>query len=142
MAHNYGLNENVRMYTPYSGKPIRIERPYKKVMLVNVGDCKDRITIWHVCHRLQGIGWFEWEDLLAHWLVQAVVDAVQEGKEEADISQLFTCDLRGDDYMGEFVKSQEKVIDFLMGRLFECIYDDGDVMQVRITEKSICQVQV
>lgn len=141
MAHNYGLNESVREYTPYTGEPIRVERPYKKVILVNGGDCKDQITVWHVCHRLQGTGWFEWEDLLAHWLVQAVVDAVEDGKEEADISKLFTCDLQGEDRHGMFIKTQERVIDFLMGRLFECLYEDDEVMRVRIIEKSICPVQ-
>lgn len=141
MAHNYGLNESVREFTSYSGKPIRIEKPYKKVILVNVADCKDRITVWNVCYRLQGIGWFDWKDLLAHWLVQAVVDAVENGKEEADISKLFTCELRGEDRYGMFTKTQERVIDFLMGRLFECLYDDGHVMRVRIIEKAICPVQ-
>lgn len=140
MAHNYGLNENVREYTPYTGNPIRVERPYKKVMLVNVGDCKDRITVWHVCHQLHGTGWFEWEDLLAHWLVQAVVDAIEDGEGEADISKLFTCDLQGEDRIGMFTKRQEKVVDFLMGRLFECIDDDGEVMRVCIIEKAICPV--
>lgn len=140
MAHNYGLNEKARKYTPYSGEPIRVERPYKTVILVNVGDCKDRITVSHVCKRLEGTSWFQWEDLLAHWLVQSVVDAIQEGKEEADISKLFTCDLQGEDRVGMFTKPQERVIDFLMGRLFECLYEDDKVMRVRIIEKSICPV--
>lgn len=142
MAHDYGLRKSVWEYTPYRGEPIRVERPYKKVILVNAEDCKDRITVGHVCNCLLGTGWYEWENLLAHWLVQAVVDAVEDGKVAANISKLFTCDLLGEDRIGMFGKKQERVIDFLMGRLFECIYEDDDVMCVRITEKSISPIQV
>lgn len=138
MAHNYGLDENVRYHTPLSGEPIRLEKPYKKVILVNVEDCKDRITVSHVEKRLQGTGWKEWEKVLSHWLVEAIAEAIHNGEKEADISRLFTCDLQGEDKLGTFTKPQEMVVSFLMGRLFECIYEDDEVMRVRIIEKSIC----
>ena len=137
MAHNYGLDENVRYHTPLSGEPIRQEKTYKKVILVNADDCKDRITVSHVRERLQGTGWFEWEDLLAHWLVEAIVDCFNNGEKEADISKLFTCELQGEDRLGFFTKPQNMVIDFLMGRLFETIEESDEVMRVRIIEKAI-----
>lgn len=139
MAHDYGLKENTIEKTPFSGKPIRLEKPYKKVILVNVEDCENRITVSHVRERLQGTSWFEWEDLLAHWLVEAIVEAINNGEKEADISKLFTCDLQGEDRWGFFTKPQNFVIDFLMGRLFECLEEDDNVMRVRIIEKSICK---
>ena len=139
MAHDYGLKENIQERTPITGEPIRIkERPYKKVILVNVNDCIDKITVLHVTGRLGGLSWFEWEHLLANWLVEAIVEAIDNGKEEADISKLFTCDLQGEDGFGFFRKSQEQVVDFLMGRLFECVEEDDEVMCVRIIKKSIC----
>lgn len=138
MAHDYGLEQVVMKYTPWSGEPIRQEKTYKKVILVNAGDCKDKITVSHVRERLQGTGWFEWGDLLAHWLVEAIVEAINNGENEADISKLFTCELKGEDKLGFFSKSQEMVISFLMGRLFECLEEDDEVMRVRIIEKSIC----
>ena len=138
MAHDYGLDERVIEATPYRGEQIRIEKPYKKVILVNVEDCKDRITVSHVRERLQGIGLKEWEDVLAHWLVEAIVQAILNGEKEADISKLFTCELQVEDRLGLFTKPQNLVIDFLMGRLFECLEEDDNVMRVRIIEKSIC----
>ena len=140
MAHDYGLKENnARYHTPLSGEPIRLEKPYKKVILVNVEDCKDRITVSHVRERLQGIGWKEWGDVLAHWLGEAIVQAILNGEKEADISKLFTCELQAEDRLGFFTKPQNLVIDFLMGRLFECLEEDDNVMRVRIIEKSICK---
>ena len=138
MEHNYGLKAHVVQYTPWSGDPIRVEKPYKKVILVNVEDCKDRITTDHVRTRLQGMGWFEWEDLLANWLVTAVVEALKKGKTEADVTKLFNCDLRGEDRIGQWTKPQNMVVNFLMGRLFECLEEDENEMRVRITEKAIC----
>lgn len=140
MAHNYGLDMRIQKYT-VRGNPIWVERPHKRVLLVNVNDCKDKITVFHVWRRLEGLGWCEWEELLAHWLVSAVVEAIDNGKSEADISKLFTCDLHGEDSLGPFCKEQNRVIDFLMGRLFECIAEDDEVMRVRIIEKSICEAQ-
>lgn len=139
MAHDYGLEEKVSEMTPFSCKPIRIEKPYKKVILVNVEDCKDRITVSHVRERLQGVGWKAWEDVLAHWLVEAIVQAILNDEKEADISKLFTCELQKEDRLGLFTKPQNLVIDFLMGRLFECLEEDNNVMRVRIIEKSICK---
>lgn len=138
MAHNYDLDENVRYYTTLSGEPIRLEKPYKKVILVNVEDCENRITVSHVRERLHGTSWFEWENLLAHWLVEAIVESINNGEKEADISKLFTCELQGEDRLGFFTKPQNMVIDFLMGRLFETIEENDEVMRVRIIEKAIC----
>ena len=137
MAHDYGLKENIRYHTPLSGEPIRLKKPYKKVILVNVEDCKDRITVSHVRERLQGVGCKEWEDVLAHWLVEAIVQAILNGEKEADISKLFTCELQREDRLGLFTKPQNLVIDFLMGRLFECLEEDDNVMRVRIIERAI-----
>ena len=135
--HNYGLENHVVQTTPFSGESIRVEKPYKKVILTNVAECENRITVDHVRHRLMGMRWFEWEDLLSHWLVEAIVEAIRTGKTEADITKMFTCELLGEDKIGDFSKPQEEVIDFIMGRLFECLEEDDEMMRVRIIEKSI-----
>lgn len=139
MEHDYGINEKIREETPFTGQPIRLEKPYKKVILVNALDCKNKITVSHVTMRLQGTSWREWEELLANWLVQAIVQAINKGENEADISKLFNCDLQGEDYHGLFMKKQEQIIPFLMGRLFECVTEDDNMMRVRIIKKSICE---
>ena len=139
MAHDYGLSvKHPREHTPWSGEPIRLERPFKRVILVNPEDCKDKITVSHIENRLQGTGWFEWEALLARWLVEAIVEAINNGENEADVTKLFTCELQGEDRWGSFSKSQERVIDFIMGRLFEGLEEDDEVMRVRIIKKAIC----
>lgn len=139
MEHNYGINQDVAEKTPITGQPIRLEKPYKKVILVNVADCKNKITVAHVTKRLQGTSWYEWEELLAQWLVRAIVEAIQNGQTEADITKMFSCDLQGEDHLGPFFKKQEMIIPFLMGRLFECVTEDDKLMRVRIIKKSICE---
>lgn len=137
MAHNYGLGESyIKEYTA-GEEPTWVKKPYKRVLLVNVNECKDRLTASHVLKRLDGMGYKEWEELLTRWLVEAVVAAIRDGKDEADISKMFSCDLHGHDHWGPFCKEQNRVIDFLMGRLFECIAEDDEVMRVRIIEKAI-----
>lgn len=142
MAHDYGLGVcYIKEYTTAGENPTWVKKPYKRVLLVNVNECKNRITVSHVLKRLDGMGYKEWEELLTRWLVEAVVEAIHDGKEEADISKMFSCDLHGHDHWGTFCKEQNRVIDFLMGRLFECITEDDEVMRVRIIEKSICEAQ-
>ncbi len=137
MAHDYGLKQEVCERTSYG--PIRVEKPYKKVFLVNVDQYRDKITVHHVQECLKDMGWNVWEDLLAHWLVEAIVEAVDNGQEEADISKLFTCELHGNDHFGPFCKSQERVHCFLMGRLFERLEENDEMMRVRIIERAICE---
>lgn len=136
MAHDYGLKREVCEYTSYG--PIWVEKPHKKVILVNTGECKDKITVSHVTNCLQGMGWAEWEELLAYWLVEVIVEAIDNGQEETNISKLFACELHGSDHFGPFCRSQERVACFLMGRLFECIEENDEVMRVRIIERAIC----
>ena len=136
-AHNYGVDENVRKYTRY-GNPLVMEKTYpKKVVMTNVEECKDRITTIHVRIKLIGMGWAEWEDLFSNELVKIIVDAINNDEKEADITKLFACELFGEDRLGSFWKSQESVVDFLLGRLFEVLDEDNEVMHVRIIESAI-----
>lgn len=136
-AHDYELDENVQKYTRY-GNPLMREKAYpKKVLLTNVEECKDRITVSHVRIKLLYMGWAEWEQLMANELVKIIVDAINNGEKEADITKLFACELFGEDQLGAFGKSQESVVDFLFGRLFEVLDEDNEVMHVRIIESAI-----
>lgn len=136
-AHDYEVDEKVQKYTRY-GNPLMREKTYpKKVLLTNVEECKDRLTVFHVRIKLIGMGWAEWEMLMANELVKIVVDAINNGEKEADITKLFACELFGEDQLGTFGKSQSSVSDFLLGRLFEVIEEDDEVMRVRIIETAI-----
>lgn len=137
MAHDYGLDGEVNFGEfAYFGH-IWEEKPGKHVTLVNVRECQERITVSHVRECLEDIGLFVWKDLLALWLVEAIVKAIDNGQEEADISKLFTCELHGSDNLGPLYKSQERVICFLMGRLFECLEENDEMMRVRIIQRCI-----
>lgn len=137
MAHDYGIGRiPVREYS-IRGTAFWEKRPYKKVSMINPKDCKDRITVEHLRERLMGTGWFEWETLLSTWLVEDIVEAINNDSEEADISRIFSIELQGEDEFGTFAKPQDRVIDFLMGRLFECVEETDDVLRVRIIEKAI-----
>lgn len=136
-AHDYELDENVQKYTRY-GNPLMREKPYiKKVLLMNVEECKDRLTVSHVRIKLLCMGWSEWECLISNELVKIVVDAINNGEKEANITKIFACELFGEDKIGEFGKSQSSVVDFLLGRLFEVVDEDDEVMRVRIIEAAI-----
>lgn len=136
-AHNYEVDEKVQKYTRYGNLLVREKTYPKKVVMTNVEECKDRITAFHVRIKLIDMGWAEWEDLMANELVKIIVDAINNGEKEADITKLFACELFGEDQLGAFGKSQESVVDFLFGRLFEVLDEDNEVMHVRIIESAI-----
>lgn len=63
--------------------------PFKKVTLVNVEQCKNRITVTGLASLWHGTGHIEWEFLLGLWLTHDIVEAIEAGEKETDISRLF-----------------------------------------------------
>ncbi len=68
------------------------EKPFKKVILLNVSDCQ-RISLTKLLKMWSGTGHVEWEYLLAGWFIMQVDEAVKEGQDEADITILFSREL-------------------------------------------------
>lgn len=137
-VHDYGLSKKVEETTPWSRTSIREEKPYKTVILVNVDECRDRITVEKVRKSLIGeTGWECGQTLLAKWLVEAIVGAINNGEDEADITKLFTCNLRGENMFGTYIRPQVWVINILMAHLFKCVEENDKMMRVCISEEVI-----
>ena len=124
-THNYGLEEVYSKYT-FSGKPIMNQKPFeKRVLVINLEECENRITVREVRNRLMGSGWSEWEVLLANMLVERIANSIENDLDEADITDIFSCELYGESFSGgSFTKPQSKVQEFLLGRIF-CIAEDN-----------------
>ncbi len=86
------------------------EKPFKKVILLNVSDCQ-RISLTKLLKMWSGTGHVEWEYLLAGWFLMQVDEAVKEGQDEADITILFSRELSAS---RDRKFSQKKVYDHLI----------------------------
>lgn len=130
MSHNYGLGDLQKyLWTRnYSWSKI----PHKKVTLINVSDCKDKITLVGMVKNLMGMGHIEWEALEAGWLIEAILEAMQKGEETADITKVFACKLSAYDSMGKITIPHERHINFLMEKIFEKVDETDDELKVRL----------
>lgn len=68
-------------------------KPFKRVILTNVKDCENKISVLSVAALWQGTGHYEWELLLAANFVRSIVEALENDENEADISKIFGCEL-------------------------------------------------
>lgn len=83
--HDYGLNNDERLIETNHWKLI----PHKKVVMTNVRTCKNRITVNKIAERLSKWKCPQLERMLAVWLTEAVVKAINENQSTADISKMF-----------------------------------------------------
>ena len=61
---------------------------HKKVILTNPDACKEKISIDGVMSAWKNTGHIEWEALLGECFIQAVLEALESGSHEADITHL------------------------------------------------------
>ena len=132
MEHNYGLEE-LKQYLwtrNYSWSKI----PHKKVTLINVSDCKDKITLEGTVRVLMGMGHLEWEALEAGWLIEAIIEAIKNGEETANITKVFACKLSAYDSKGKITIPHEKHVNFLMEKIFEKVEETDDELKVKLVK--------
>ncbi len=132
MSHNYGL-ENLKTYL-MSRNYLWSEKEHKKVILVNVNECKDKITLTGLVKALKGTGYLEWEALLASWLTIAVINAIKNGEDTADITRMFSRELSAYDAIGKQTFPHDKHVDLLMKRLFEKVEESADELKVKLVK--------
>ena len=89
MAHNYGLENREEFAVSDQWKSM----PYKKVVLANVKQCENRITVGKIARHLRNFGSPMHELAEAVWLTSAVVKAINANEPTADISRMFYCQL-------------------------------------------------
>ena len=100
----------------------------KKVILVNVKECKNRVNVLNLCSLWRGTGHSEWEVLLADWFVEAVLEALKSNKSDADITCLFNKDLKAS---GGRIFSQEDVYYHIIPS-FQIVENNEDEMKVKL----------
>ena len=65
----------------------------KKYILTNVKECENRVNVMGLVSAWRGTGHSEWEYLLAGVFMGIVLEALEKGEEQADITILFSRDL-------------------------------------------------
>ena len=126
MKHNYGLDKVMEIDV------IGVKSPFKKVVLVNPEDAREKITVSGICYRLMGLGKFEWEEAEAYFLVKAIVDSFEAKATEADISVMFSGDLIRVDRFGTEKVFQENVAKFLIEKLFEKVDENEEELRLKL----------
>lgn len=124
--HNYGL-DTLDMGLR-SGDYGWNRTPFKKVTLVNVAQCKDRISVFGMASAWRGTGHSEWEYLLAGVFVMIVKEAIETNKDQADISVLFGRELTAS---GNRVYTRQQVYDHLMDS-FNIIHEDSEELKISL----------
>ena len=103
-------------------------RQNKKVVLVEATKY-EHVTVSDVSNTLMGSGVYEWECYLGQLFVSAVQTAEEE---QADVTKMFSCDLVGVDQIGHYTKPRERVVEFLLEKLFDIVSTTDDTITVSV----------
>ena len=135
MMHNYGIEDAYRALRLGRNFDYHHRDDIKKVMLINITDCQDKLTVDGTHKLLMGMGKMEWELQEALWLVEAVVAALDRNAEVADISKMFNHDMLGwwsREDETPYVKKAEEVSMFLLEKLFKGVDETPKELRVKI----------
>ena len=105
-----------------------IDQEYKKVFLTNPHECKEKISVTMLISAWRGTGHSEWEFLMAGWFVKAVVEAIEKGYPEAEITPIFNRDFLAS--RGR-VFTKEQVYNHII-RFFDIVEDTDDVLKLKL----------
>ena len=125
MKHNYGLENR----EDFAVRDYWKSMPYKKVVLANVKQCENRITVGKIARRLREYGSPMYELAEAVWLTQAVVNAIEANEQTADISRMFYCQMGS--CKGEFF-SRKSMAEELYKKLFKKIDENDEQITVKL----------
>lgn len=110
------------------------KRNHKKVILCNA-DQYTHVTDSDVARALMGMGLCEWEYYMGSLFTRAIVRAYAQGDKNADITEMFSCQLVGVDLItGPYYKTQENVIAFLLEKLFDKVSENENELTVKVRE--------
>jgi len=108
-------------------------RQDRKVVLVEATKYED-VMVSKVTTALMGSGLYEWENYLAQLFVEAV--AARED-DIADVTKMFSCDLVGEDQEGRYTKPCEKVVEFLLEKLFDIVSEIDNTITVSVKPNAL-----
>lgn len=124
--HGYGLDMmNVALWGNDYGwtEP----KPFRKVVLVNPKDCENKIDLMTMMSAWRDTGHAEWEALISYFFIKAVVDALNSGSDEADITTMFTHDLLAS---RNRVFTQQQIYDHVIS-WFDIIEENDEEVKVK-----------
>ena len=104
------------------------DQTHKKVILTNVEDCREKLHFMSLMSAWRETGHSEWEALMSGWFVQAVIDALEAGETEADITHIFNRDYLA---YGNKTFTQQQVYDHLIP-WFDIVEETDDVLKLRL----------
>lgn len=107
-------------------------RQHKRVILCDADQYK-HVTVRDVQRALTGMGLCEWEVYMGKLFTEAISQAATQNANAADTTAMFSCELFGiDDVVGKYQCRQEKVIEFLMEKLFDKVSENENELTVKI----------
>ena len=125
VPHDYGLDDiGIILLGQDYGWNIK---PFKKVTLVNPKDCENKIDLMGLVAIWRGTGHSEWESLLAYWFIKAVLEALNNGEDEADISMMFDRDFTASN---DRIFTQEEVHKHILP-WFETVSDTEEELKLK-----------
>lgn len=104
------------------------DKGHKKVILTNPLDCKEKISLMGMISAWRGTGHSEWEAILSGWFIQAVLEAIEQNANEADITHLFNRDFTASNNR---VFTQAQVYDHLI-KWFDIVEETDEVLKLKI----------
>lgn len=101
-------------------------KPYKKVILTNVKECKG-ITLEEVANRFKGLRKTEWEHLLSFQFMSILIEALEKNKNEADITKIFSIEICGSQ---DQLCTQENIRRHLL-KIFEVVNETSECLRLK-----------
>ena len=126
--YNYGLDELdiILMSRDYGWTDP--DKSHKRVVLTNPLDCKEKICLMGMVSKWSGTGHSEWEAILGGWFILSIIDAIENGKDEADITNLFNHDLLAS---RDRVFTKQQVYNHLI-KWFDIVEETENTLKLRI----------
>lgn len=104
------------------------DETHKMVVLTNPAECKEKISLMGMMSAWKGTGHGEWEAILGAWFIEAVLEALENESDEADITHLFNRDFFAF-HNKEF--TQEQVYNHLI-KWFDIVEETDEIQKLRI----------
>lgn len=123
--HDYGLKKKEQLAISNYWESI----PHKKVVMCNVKQCKNRITVDKIAKRLKSWKIPDLERAEAIWLTEAVVEAINANQSTADISKMFNIQVGFQD-IG--ILPREAIAKMLYKTLFKKIDENDEQITVKL----------
>ena len=126
VVHDYGLSsaEFVLKSNDFGWKI----KPHKKVTLVNSKQCENRVSVFGLVSAWKGTKHPEWEYLLAAFFINSLLESLEKGEDEADITDMFNRDFTASNNK---IFAQEDVFEHIIG-WFDVISENDEEMRVAL----------